>query len=108
MAPSLFTATLFFGTLLLLHSVIAAPSPGCKTATYNPIKDNYVSGTGNGRNLRISMPRKYHPRKATPLVIAFHDRDQSPEEFMLDSLMSNQFVNDEAIVVYPTPLNVSE
>jgi poly(3-hydroxybutyrate) depolymerase len=90
----------------LFNSVIATPSSGCKTATYNPITDHYITGTGNGRTIRLAMPRKYHPRKATPLVIAFHDRDQSPEELMLDTLMSNQFVNEEAVVVYPSAVNV--
>jgi poly(3-hydroxybutyrate) depolymerase len=108
MAVSLHLATVITVALLLFRSVTAIPSPGCETAKYNPITDHYVSGQGNGRNLHLAMPRRYHPRRPAPLVIAFHDRDQLPEEFMLESLMSNQFVNDEAIVVYPTGLKVSE
>jgi poly(3-hydroxybutyrate) depolymerase len=93
--------------LLLVSYTAAAPSSGCKTAKYHPVRDHYISAIGNGRRIGMSMPRRYNPRRATPLVLAFHDKNQSPEELMWDTLMSNQFVNEEAIIAYPNSIDVS-
>jgi poly(3-hydroxybutyrate) depolymerase len=98
---------LFSGFVLFAQQVVVAePSPGCKTAKYDPISDHYIQTTWNDRPVRLSMPRRYSPRRPTPLVIALHDQDSSPEQLMISSMMSNQNLNEQAIVLYPTSGNV--
>lgn len=91
---------------LFENGIAAEPSEGCKTATFNPVIDNYSQTTWKGRSLHRSMPRHYSPRRPTPLILAFHDRDQKGEAFILNTRMSHQVVNEEVIMVYPTPFDV--
>jgi poly(3-hydroxybutyrate) depolymerase len=109
MRPFLSYCAALSGLVALIQDVAAAvPSSGCKTAKYDPTAEYYAAGLWQGRQIRLVMPRRYNPRRPTPLVIAFHDRDQTPDKFMIDTQMSHQKVNEEAIVVYPTPFNVRE
>jgi poly(3-hydroxybutyrate) depolymerase len=96
----------FLGLSFSCSLVAAEPvkSEGCN------IKDFKFPATPGGeskavkfedRIVRVSLPINYEHGKPSPLILAFHDRNQTAAEFESVSLLSKLDYNVDAIVVYP-------
>jgi hypothetical protein len=88
------------------YVLAADPSSGCETATHDPTKDYFMHTVWNGREVRLTLPKRYNPMIPAPLILVYHDREVSTEEMLKSTAMSNHELNPEAIVVYPTAVGV--
>ncbi|KAE9993826.1 hypothetical protein EG327_003076 [Venturia inaequalis] len=102
--------------LSLLNPVLAAPSQACKLPNRSPIdwrpKANetrvFQIGTDpeNPREIRVSVPPLYNGTgKELPLILAFHDKEQSPAQFEYETRFGDKELNRDKIVVYPKAVN---
>ncbi|KAF2435806.1 hypothetical protein EJ08DRAFT_717880, partial [Tothia fuscella] len=103
MRRSLSVAALLSNFYLCVRDVAASPSEGCGKPGYNPTVDHYRKDHWEGREMSMIMPRRYHPKKPTPLVLVLPDRDQTAEDIILETMMSSPVVNDQAITLYAGP-----
>lgn len=101
----------------LFNSTYSAPSQACATPNRSPIdwrpKANesrtFQIGTDpeNPREIRVSVPPLYNGGEVNlPLILAFHDKEQSPAELEYDTRFSDKELNQNKIVVYPRAVNV--
>jgi hypothetical protein len=96
-------AFVLFSSVFLVYNAAAKPSSGCASGQFNPTTDHYTSVVKGKGQYRLVFPRRYRPRRPTPIVIALTDRGQTPEELILKSMMSNPEINEQAITLYPAP-----
>jgi poly(3-hydroxybutyrate) depolymerase len=103
--------------LSLLNSVYSAPSQACSLPNRSPIdwrpKANetrvFQIGTDpeNPREIRVSVPPLYNEGEVNlPLILAFHDKEQSPAQLEYDTRFSDREINENKILVYPKAINV--
>lgn len=103
--------------LSLFDSVFSAPSQACILPNRSPIdwrpKSNetrvFQIGTDpeNPREIRVSVPPLYNGTgKELPLILAFHDKEQSPAQLEYETKFSDKNLNRDKIVVYPRAVNV--
>jgi polyhydroxybutyrate depolymerase len=59
---------------------------------------------GTPAHFLVDLPVAYDTKRAYPLVLAFHDRTQTAEQFRTDSKLQTVAASD-GIVVYPDPLD---
>jgi hypothetical protein len=102
----------------LFNTVYSAPSQACLLPNLSPIdwrpKANetrvFQIGTDpeNPREIRVSVPPLYNGSVVNlPLILAFHDKEQSPAELEYDTRFSDREFNKNKILVYPKAINVS-
>ncbi|TID26326.1 GPI mannosyltransferase 4 [Venturia nashicola] len=102
--------------LSLLNPVLSASSQACKFPNRSPIdwrpKANetrvFQIGTDpeNPREIRVSVPPLYNGTgKELPLILAFHDKEQSPAQLEYETRFSDKELNKDKIVVYPRAVN---
>jgi len=94
----------FLSFLLLSGASLAAPSAGCKEKA--TAKDVFLEPTADdnfkGRDLIVKFPPGYKVTKETPLILAYHDKDMSANEFSkLIDFEHAEFKNN-AILVFLT------
>src|ERR1700759_4641691 len=53
------------------------------------------------RYLRLSLPKNYDPKVPAPLIVAYHDFNNTALEFEESTMLSHEAYNKDAIVVYP-------
>lgn len=115
MSASKITAIATF--LSLFSSVYSAPSQACSQPQRSPIdwrpkaNDTKIFQIGrdpdNPREIRVSVPPLYNGSEINlPLILAFHDKEQSPAEFEYATRFSDREINENKIVVYPKAVNV--
>ena len=107
-------ALLILPLLSLLRGpfVSADRSPGCYSHTVKPVEWNATAGDikifkVNGRQVRVTIPQTFNSTKPAPMIIAFHDKDQVMEHLEYEGAFMDGQVNDDNIMVYPSPENVS-
>jgi hypothetical protein len=104
--------------ILPLFSLLRGPfvsadrSPGCYSHTVKPVEWNATAGDikifkVNGRQVRVTIPQTFNSTKPAPMIIAFHDKDQAMERLEYEGAFMDGQVNDDNIMVYPSPENVS-
>jgi hypothetical protein len=93
--------------LSLAGSFVAAEpvkSEGCNIKDFkfpaSPGGESKALKLGN-RILRVSLPQNYKHGEPAPLILAFHDRNQTAADFEKVSLLSKPDHNVDSIVVYP-------
>jgi hypothetical protein len=91
--------------------VAADPSAGCGHVEERAVEWNAKAGDiktfrVNDRNVRVTVPLNYEKGKLAPVIVAFHDKDQSPDKIEYESALRNQKLNSDAIMVYPSADNV--
>src|SRR5579871_2117810 len=59
------------------------------------------------RHIWIHIPKNYKYDKHTPVILAFHGKDQDVLDFEKATNLSNPLVNQDYVIVYPEGLNVS-
>ncbi|QDS71222.1 hypothetical protein FKW77_010416 [Venturia effusa] len=102
--------------LALFSPVLSAPSQACRLPNRSPIdwrpKANetrvFQIGTDpeNPREIRVSVPPLYNGTgKELPLILAFHDKEQSPAQLEYETRFSDKELNKDKIVVYPRAVN---
>jgi hypothetical protein len=110
-------ATLGFASLLqllLLPALIAADkSSACtegfpKPVEWDPTGQDVRIFRVNDRNVRVTTPKNYKKGEPSPMIVAFHDMEQSPEIFEYETELFNEKINEDAIVVYPSAIHVSQ
>jgi hypothetical protein len=91
--------------------VSADRSPGCYSHTVKPVEWNVTAGDiklfqVNGRQVRVTVPQSYNDTKPAPMIIAFHDKGQAIEHLEYEGAFMDPAVNEDNIMVYPSPENV--
>ena len=104
-------SSLLLAFSLTVPWVAADPSAGCGAVEERPV--DWIAKGGdvkifsvNGRNVRVTVPLKYNKTSPAPVIIAFHDKEQSPDYLEYESALGDQKLNPDAIVVYPTAEDV--
>jgi poly(3-hydroxybutyrate) depolymerase len=98
--------------LLLLAPLTAADkSPACtegfpKPVEWSPEGEDTRIFRVNDRNVRVVTPKNYKKNEPSPMIIAFHDKEQAPETFEYDTNLFDPAINEDMIVVYPAAINV--
>jgi hypothetical protein len=107
-------ALLLFSIFSLLRGpfVSADRSPGCYGHTVKPVEWNATAGDikifkVNGRQVRVTIPPTFNSTNPAPMMIAFHDKDQAMENLEYEGAFMDGGVNNDIIMVYPSPENVS-
>jgi hypothetical protein len=101
----------------LLSSAYSAPSQACILPNRSPIdwrptaNETRVFQIGtdpnNPREIRVSVPPLYNGSNVNlPLILAFHDKEQSPAELEYATRFSDREFNKDKILVYPKAINV--
>lgn len=62
--------------------------------------------SGGTRTYRIHLPSNYEPKKAKPLLIAYHGKGNNPEKFERETRFSEEGINPEMITIYPLGIKV--
>jgi poly(3-hydroxybutyrate) depolymerase len=102
----------------LFTSAYSAPSQACLLPNRSPIdwrptaNETKVFQIGTDpdhpREIRVSVPPLYNGSNVNlPLILAFHDKEQSPAEFEYATRFSDREFNKDKILVYPKAVNVS-
>ena len=91
--------------------VFADRSPGCYSHTIKPVDWNATAGDiklfkVNGRQVRVTVPPTFNATKPAPMIIAFHDKDQAIAHLEYEGAFMDGSVNDDNVMVYPSPENV--
>lgn len=107
----LFACCSLLHLLPFLQLTLAEKSHGCTRGIPKPVEwdakaHNMRIFRVNDRNVRVVTPKNYHNETASPLILAFHDKDQAPEVLEFDGAFSDPEVNPDAIVVYPQAVHV--
>jgi hypothetical protein len=96
------------GAILSSNLVAAIPSFGCrddllpKPVDWKPKPRDIKLFKVNDRDVRVTVPEQYNKSSPAPMIIAFHDRDQTKEFFEYDGSFFNPSLNPNAIMVFPT------
>jgi poly(3-hydroxybutyrate) depolymerase len=104
-----FAQTVLLGLSLSGSFVAADPvkSEGCAIKDFKfPAKPGGESKAlkFDDRIVRVSLPLNYRHGEPAPLILAFHDQNQTAADFEKVSLLSRSDQNPDAIVVYPQAL----
>jgi len=97
--------------LLLTPWTAADRSPACtegfpKPVEWDPKGQDMRVFRVNDRNVRVTTPKNYKKGEPSPMIIAFHDKEQAPELFEYETDLFNEKVNEDTIVVYPAAVHV--
>jgi poly(3-hydroxybutyrate) depolymerase len=101
--------------VILALSVFATAAAQQDCATSQPVQaansaQNQTICLQNGteRNYTLYIPEDYAPGSATlhPLILSFHGGTETPENQMQLDLLTNPFFNTDAVVAYPSGLDV--
>jgi hypothetical protein len=104
-------ACLLLSSFLSQHLVLADLSYGCSEILPKPVDWDAKPGEVkifrvNDRPVRVTVPVYYNKTKPSPMIIAFHDKDQPPEHLEYDGQWTDPEINKDVIMVYPTAENV--
>jgi hypothetical protein len=104
-------ACLVTAGFLSQYLVRADPSHGCFPFIPKPVEWNATAGEVklfrvNDRQIRVTVPETYNNTAPTPMIIAFHDKDQPVEHLEYDGQWMDPKVNPDFIMVYPEAVNV--
>jgi poly(3-hydroxybutyrate) depolymerase len=96
---------LILSALVAVQVVLADPSSGCREKD-DPLPEALREFTFQDRHVRVSFPPGYTATKPATLIFAYHDASMTPEEMEKLTQFNNPELNRNAIVVYPSALNV--
>jgi poly(3-hydroxybutyrate) depolymerase len=96
---------LILSALVAVQAVLAVPSSGCQEKD-DPVSEAVRGFSFQDRHVRVSFPPGYTATKPASLIFAYHDAGMTTEEMEKLTQFNNPELNRNAIVVYPSALNV--